>query len=80
MLRESLTKARKMLASSPSPLRREREQEVERLEGAMKRAESLVNRDRTTRVEQEALSKTKKEEEERRKHGKGKWFLKKGET
>src|SRR5580765_3978416 len=62
VLRESLSKARKMLASSPRELRSEREEEVERLERAVKRAESMVNRDRTTQVEQEALSRTKKEE------------------
>ena len=72
-------KARKRLASSPRELRSEREEELERLERAMKRAESMVNRDRTARVEQEVLSKTKKEEAGRRKEGKGKWFLKKGE-
>lgn len=69
-----------MLASSPRELRSEREEEVERLERAMKRVESMVNRDRITRLEQEALSKAKKEEAERRKQGKGKWFLKKGEV
>lgn len=78
-LRESLTKARKMLASSPRELRSQREEEIEKLERATKRTESMVNRDRTARVEQELLSKTKKEEMERRKQGKGKWFLKKGE-
>jgi ribosomal RNA-processing protein 36 len=79
VLRESLKKARKMLASSPSELRSDREEEVRRLEGAVKRVESMVDRDRTARVEQEVLSRTKKEEAERRKQGKGKWFLKKGE-
>jgi len=76
VLRESLTKARKVLASKGP--RSEREEEVERLERAVKRAESMVNRDRNARVEQEALGKTKKEEVERRKQGKGMWYLKKG--
>lgn len=78
MLRESLRKARKMLGSSAKEVRSEREEEVWRLERAMKRTESMVNRDRDARVEQEALGKTKKEEVERRKQGKGRWFLKKG--
>jgi len=79
-LKESLAKARKALASSPLYLKSKRENEVGMLEHAVKRAESLVNKDRLDTVEQEALNKRKKEEVEKRKEGKGKWFLKKGEV
>ncbi len=79
-LRESLSKARRMLASSPTEFRNERELEVTRLEHAVKRAESTVNKDRLERVEREAFSMNKKEEEGKRREGKGKWFLKKGKA
>ena len=77
-LRETLKQARKLLASSPRDLRNEREREVYRLEQAVKRAESMVNRDRLQQVEKEALSKVKKEEQEKRIQGKGEWWMKKG--
>lgn len=64
------------MASSPHDLYDERESEVNRLELAVKRAESLVNKDRRDKVEQEALSKLTKEEREKRKDGKGEWYLK----
>lgn len=77
-LRETLKQARKLLASSPRDLRSEREREVYRLEQAVKRAESMVNRDRLQQVEREALSKVKKEEQQKRTQGKGEWWMKKG--
>ena len=77
-MRETLKQARKILASSPSDLRGERENEVYRLEQAIKRAESMVNKDRLDRVQRDALGKAKKQEELKRQQGKGKWFLKKG--
>jgi ribosomal RNA-processing protein 36 len=77
-LRETLKQARKLLASSPKHLRSERETEVYRLEQAIKRAESMVNKDRLDQVKRDALGKAKKEEELKRQQGKGKWFLKKG--
>ncbi|KAF8807361.1 DUF947-domain-containing protein [Phlegmacium glaucopus] len=78
-LRETLKQARKLLASSPRDLRNEREDEVYRLEQAIKRAESTVNKDRLDQVERDALGKAKKEEVEKRQQGKGKWFLKKAD-
>ncbi|KDR84945.1 hypothetical protein GALMADRAFT_131709 [Galerina marginata CBS 339.88] len=78
-LRETLKQARKLLASSPRDLRSEREHEVYRLEQAIKRAESMVNKDRLDRVQRETLSKAKKEEQQKRTQGKGEWYLKKGE-
>ena len=77
-LRETLKQARKSLASSPSDLLSERENEVYRLEQAIKRAESMVNKDRLDQVQRDALGKVKKDEELKRQKGKGKWFLKKG--
>ncbi|CAA7265840.1 unnamed protein product [Cyclocybe aegerita] len=76
-LKETLKQARKRLVSSPRDLRSEHEHEVHRLEQAMKRAESAVNKDRLDKVGRNALSKAKKEEQEKRKEGKGHWFLKK---
>lgn len=65
-----------MLASSPRDLREERQEEVNRLELAVKRAESSVNRDRREMVERDALSTYEKEEREKRKQGKGGWWMK----
>ena len=77
-LRENLKRARKLLVNSPRDLREERAAEVERLERAVKRAESIVNKDRREKVEMEALSKAAKEEREKRKQGKKAWFMKDG--
>ncbi|KAG6890432.1 hypothetical protein C0995_008786 [Termitomyces sp. Mi166 len=76
-LRENLKRARKLLASSPWNLYEERADEVQRLEQAVKRAESLVNKDKRDKIEQEALAKVKKEEQEKRNQGKGEWHMKK---
>ena len=77
-MKQTLKQARKLLGSSPSGLRGERENEVYRLEQAIKRAESMVNKDQLDQVQRDALGKAKKEEELKRQQGKGKWFLKKG--
>jgi len=79
-LREALKQARKLLSSSPRDLRSEREHEVHRLEQAIKRAESLVNKDRLDQVQRDALGKIKKEEVAKRTQGKGEWHLKRGEV
>ncbi|ESK97921.1 phenylalanyl-trna synthetase [Moniliophthora roreri MCA 2997] len=76
-LRENLKRARKLLSSSPRDLRADREAEVQRLELAVKRAESAVNRDRQRQAERDALMNAKKEEREKRKEGKGNWWMKK---
>ncbi|KAK7059009.1 rRNA biogenesis protein rrp36 [Paramarasmius palmivorus] len=75
-LRENLQRARRLLSSSPRHLRADREAEIERLELAVKRAESAVNRDRQQHAEQRALNQAKKEEREKRKEGKGNWWMK----
>lgn len=75
-LRDNLKRARKLLTNSPRDLREEREQEVQRLERAVKRAESTVNKDRQDKVSQEALARVAKEERARREQGKGAWYLK----
>lgn len=75
-LKENLKRAKKLLQSSPRNLREEREAEVARLERAVKRAESLVNKDKLDQIEEEALEKVKKEEKSRQAQGKGKWFMK----
>lgn len=77
-LRENLKRAKKLLANSPRDLREEREQEVVRLERAMKRAESTVNRDKREKVEQTAMQKVAQEEREKRKQGKKAWYMKEG--
>ncbi|KAJ6621701.1 hypothetical protein B0H10DRAFT_2017111 [Mycena sp. CBHHK59/15] len=78
-LRDNLKLSRKRLASSPRDLRADREAEVSRLEMAVKRAESLVNRDRRAKVEQETLTKITEEERAKRKQGKGGWWMKEAE-
>lgn len=75
-LRENTKRARKLLASSPRDTRQEREAEISRLELAMKRAESTVNKDRRDAIEQEALRAALKQEREKQQSGKGKWYMK----
>ena len=77
-LKDNLKRARKLLTSSPRELREEREQEVQRLERAFKRAESMVHKDRRERVEREALDRVATVEREQRKAGKGAWHMKDG--
>lgn len=77
-LKESLSRARKLLISSPRHLRSEREEEVERLELAVKRAESTVNKERREEAERQALTKLHQEEKEKRKAGKKAWWMKDG--
>lgn len=75
-LREHMKRAQKLLANSPAHLRAEREEEVNRLEHAVKRAESAVNLDNRERVESTALQSAKQTEKEKRKHGKTGWWMK----
>lgn len=77
-LKDNLKRARKLLANSPRDLREEREGEVDRLERAVKRAESLVNKDRREKVETEALRNLARDEREKRKQGKKAWYMKDG--
>ncbi|KAK0208050.1 hypothetical protein DFS33DRAFT_1484493 [Desarmillaria ectypa] len=76
ILRDNLKRARKLLLSSPKHLRSERENEVEKLELAVKRAESAVNKNRREEVERAALETLKKEEKEKQGQGKGSWWMK----
>ncbi|KAI5983476.1 hypothetical protein EDD15DRAFT_2512213 [Pisolithus albus] len=78
-LRKNYKTARKLLANSPRDLRPAREEEVRRLELAVKRAESAVNRDARERVEAEALQSVTQAEKQKRKQGKGAWFMKRSE-
>jgi ribosomal RNA-processing protein 36 len=75
-LRENLKRARKLLANSPRDLRSEREREIERLELAVKRGESTVNRDKREKVETDALQRATREEREKRHQGKAGWWMK----
>lgn len=76
-MKESLARARKLLANSPRHLREDRETEVQRLEGAVKRTESIVNREKQQAAELETLRKVKREERDKQKAGKKAWWLKK---
>ncbi|KAL0951248.1 hypothetical protein HGRIS_007966 [Hohenbuehelia grisea] len=78
-LRDSLKRARKLLSSTPRDQRAEREAEIGRLELAIKRAESAVNRDKREKIDQAALAKVTKEEKEKRQQGKQGWWLKDSE-
>ncbi|THH34008.1 hypothetical protein EUX98_g136 [Antrodiella citrinella] len=75
-LRDNIKRARKMLLTTPRDMREEAQAEVARLERALKRAESTVNKDRREKVEQQAMEKISKEEREKRKMGKGAWYMK----
>lgn len=65
-----------MVLSSPRDQREEREAEVWRLEQALKRAESTVNKERREKVDRDALDSLAKVEKEKRAQGKGQWFMK----
>jgi len=78
-LKAELKRARKMMSSTPRDQRDERESEVKRLELAVKRMESLVNKARQDKIQAEALRKATKEEREKRKQGKQEWWMKKAE-
>jgi ribosomal RNA-processing protein 36 len=77
-LRKSLSLARKLSQSSPAHLREERAAEVTRLERALKRTESTVERAKREKRNREVLSNVKKEERSKREKGKGGWFMKTG--
>lgn len=62
--------------NSPQNSFDERDKEVKRLELAVKRAESMVNKDRQDMTEREALLKLTSEEKEKRNQGKQHWWLK----
>ena len=69
-----------MLISSPRDQREEREYEIAKLEQAVKRGESNVNRDKREQIEHDALQKAKQDEKEKRKAGKGAWHMKDGKN
>lgn len=75
-LRTSLSRARKLLASSPIHLREERAAEVTRLERALKRTESNVEHASRDKRKREALAAAKREEMKKREAGKGTWYMK----
>ena len=77
-LKEDLKRARRVLSSAPRDRRTERENEVKRLELAVQRTESLVDKDRQDKIRMSALQKAAKEEQEKRKQGKRGWWMKKG--
>lgn len=52
--------------------------EVQRLELAVKKAESTVNKERREEAERQALEKLHREEKEKRKAGKKAWWMKDG--
>ncbi|KXN90067.1 rRNA biogenesis protein RRP36 [Leucoagaricus sp. SymC.cos] len=78
-LRDNLKRAKKMLQNAPRHLRDDYGAEVQRLELAVKRAESVVNKERMDRIQREALQEVSKDEKDKRKQGKGEWYLKKSE-
>ena len=77
-LKDNLKRARRMPAASPRDQRAAREAEVERLERAVKRAESTVNKDRRDQIEETAMRRARLAERERQRQGKGAWYMKDG--
>jgi ribosomal RNA-processing protein 36 len=69
-----------MLENAPRHLKYDYEEEVQRLELAVKRAESVVNRDCMDKIQREALQKASRDEREKRSRGKGSWYMKKCEA
>jgi len=78
-LKASLSRAKKMMVNSPRELRAEREAEVKRLELAFKRTESIVQREHREKLERDALETVAREEKQKRKAGKGDWWMKDSE-
>jgi ribosomal RNA-processing protein 36 len=78
VLRDNLKRARKLMQNAPRHLKDDYEAETRRIELAVKRAESTVNKERMEGVQREALRKAAKDENEKRKQGKGSWYPKKG--
>lgn len=78
-LKQNLSRAKKLLASSPAHLREERGREVEKLERAVRRTESTIERSKREAFERDVLLKAKREERERRLQGKKAWYMKKAD-
>lgn len=57
-------------------MREERAAEVTRLERALKRTESAVDRSKREKRSREALARAKREEREKQEKGKGGWYMK----
>lgn len=76
-LREDFKKAKKLLRSAPRDTWEERAQEVDRLQLALKYAESAVSKDKREQIERTALATVKNAEREKRDNGKGAWWMKK---
>ena len=75
-LKTELSNARKLLAQSPEDQRSEREEDVARLQRALKRVETTVERTKREKRDRDALRKAKKEEREKQQNGKKAWFMK----
>jgi ribosomal RNA-processing protein 36 len=73
-LQENLKRAREV--TCPRNLFDERDQEAKRLDLAVRRAGSMVNKHRKNMTEREALLKLTREKKEKRKKGKKHWCLK----
>lgn len=61
-------------------MRQELETEISRLERALKRAESSVQKSEREKRERKALMEAEKAEREKRAQGKGSWYMKKCES
>jgi ribosomal RNA-processing protein 36 len=79
-LKDSLKRARKRLESASRDLRPQYEEEIEKLNLAVKRAESAVNKDRREHTESEAMRRVVADERQKRQQGKGAWWLKRCES
>jgi len=75
-LKAELSNAQKLLAHSQPDERLEREEGVARLQRALKRGETAVERTKREKRDRDALRKAKKEEREKRQNGKKAWFMK----
>ncbi|KIY53375.1 DUF947-domain-containing protein, partial [Fistulina hepatica ATCC 64428] len=78
-LRDDAKRMRRLVTNAPRHLRAEREQELERMERAIKRVESIVNKEKRDKIEQDALNTVARGEREKRKQGKVGWWMKKSD-
>jgi ribosomal RNA-processing protein 36 len=79
VLKSSLIAARKTLATSPRTDRREKEEDAMKLERALKRAESGVQKWKKEERERKVLDHAVREERAKRTEGKRNWWMKESE-
>ena len=77
-LKLALKAARKAAANSSKVTKEAREEEVRKLQKALKRTESMVEKSRRDVRERETISEVKKQEKKKQEDGKKPWYMSEG--